>query len=164
VVCAEKPRIGSLARSKTMPPRLVLAAAITVLATPCTRYPPSRPRSVPESARWTGGLDGGTWVDCSARAADKYNWCKILDEEGRPVYAAMYRLRRLNRPAATRELRYRYVDGAIILLEAGLALDPVAGASDGIGPVQTDQLCSEKSPSARFSDRPPCDRGRGRFR
>src|SRR5690242_1295105 len=94
------------------------------------RYPPDRPKGIPESANWAGGWDGGSWVDCSTGATEEYNRCQIFDEQGVLIFTSGYRLRNLNRAAERTELRYRYVDGTAILLRGGLVLDPVAGKPD----------------------------------
>jgi hypothetical protein len=98
---------------------------LATLSTSCAKYPPDRPRAVPESAKWAGGWDGGSWIDCSLLAKGAYNYCQIFDEGGSLLYASNYRLRNLNRAAVADELRYRYVDGTTILLQAGLALVPI---------------------------------------
>jgi hypothetical protein len=100
----------------------IWVAISAALATSCMRYPPDRPRTIPASARWAGGWDGGGWVDCSAGTAVEFNVCHIYDETGKLGLIARYRLKGLNRAALPSELRYRYVTGEVIGLENGLEL------------------------------------------
>jgi hypothetical protein len=105
----------------------VILAVGGVLMISCYRqYPPARPSGVPSSAVWAGGLDGGGWVTCSEEGASDHNVCTIWDEEGRTRGLAEYRLKNLNRPATTSELRYTYVTGKAIGLEGGLELVQVS--------------------------------------
>src|SRR5258708_3393058 len=105
----------------------MLAVFTSVLMISCYRaYPPPRPDSVPESARWAGGQDGGGWVTCSIEATSEHNFCTIYDEEGRTRGPAQYKLRNLNRAAQPEELRYKYVTGQAIGLEGGLELVQVS--------------------------------------
>jgi len=92
-------------------------------------YPPERPKGVPASASWAGGVDGGGWVTCSADRGD-YNICTIYNEEGRTPGPDHYRLKGLNRAARLGELRYSYVTGKAIGLEGGLELIQISPNSD----------------------------------
>ncbi len=44
--------------------------------------PPPRPRGLPQSAVWAGGVDGGSWLDCSKVAGSPNRWnCKLFSQQ-----------------------------------------------------------------------------------
>ena len=106
--------------------KLLFATVPFVLACVCMMgcyraYPPTRPSSVPDTAVWAGGLDGGGWVTCSNDLVE-YNVCTLWDEEGRTPGPAHYALRDARRAATMAELKYTYVTGEAIGLETNLEL------------------------------------------
>jgi hypothetical protein len=101
---------------------LILSVVVNVLMNGCYRaYPPARPESVPSSAVWAGGLDGGGWVSCS-NDLRAYNVCTIYDEEGRTQGPSRYRLKDFDRAALPNELHYTHCTGKAIGLEGGMEL------------------------------------------
>lgn len=57
-----------------------------------TRHP-RRPDSVPESAIWVGGPDGGTWIDCEPKAKEPKvaHYCRLYsDFNGRLVGEGLF--------------------------------------------------------------------------
>ena len=99
--------------------------------------PPERPASVPASARWAGGVDGGHWFDCARvpgapapRAA-----CRIYGDQAGHLEAQgeFLLVRDSTRPGpdgsivgapAESFLVYESYDGDVIQLAAGFALVP----------------------------------------
>ena len=115
----------------------LIALLAVALAEACHRYPPQRPATVPPSAEWAGGIDGGEWVDCS-EAVGGYNHCQVFEEtKGLLLRKSQYLLKGLGRPATRSELRYRYVSGTEILLQGGLVLVEVP-SSETVAPFSSE--------------------------
>ena len=114
-----------------------IALLAVALAEACHGYPPQRPATVPPSADWAGGIDGGEWVDCSV-GVDGYNHCQIFEQtKGLLLLKSRYVLQGLGRPATRSELRYRYVSGKEILLQGGLVLVAVP-SSETVAPFSSE--------------------------
>jgi hypothetical protein len=72
---------------------------------------PRRPATVPPSAFWSGGLDGGAWYDCSEDKHARANTCAIYsDRDGRLWIKARYRLKGDNRSATKEEFLNPVID------------------------------------------------------
>ena len=86
--------------------------------------PRIRPSSVPSSAKWAGGPDGGSYVECSIDKEHNANKCTVWnDYTGQIVESGYYRLSNQNRAATKDELRIKGADrGGTILLEGDLVL------------------------------------------
>lgn len=57
-------------------------------------YPPEKPLSVPSTAKWDGGPDGGNWIDCVA-LKDSTNrfFCTVYeDQKGKVLYKGAFKL------------------------------------------------------------------------
>jgi hypothetical protein len=85
---------------------LMFVIALALLLIDCAPRPPARPSSVPASATWAGGADGGMWYDCSEDVATRSNKCSILfDPGGNLLITARYQLQGSQRAAKKDELR-----------------------------------------------------------
>ena len=51
--------------------------------------PKEHPAGVPKTAIWSGGADGGCWVDCQRTENEKYN-CAIYYENGTKWYDGIF--------------------------------------------------------------------------
>jgi hypothetical protein len=71
-----------------------LTAAIAWCAfAACSRIePPAHPASVPGSAVWAGGSDGGAWIDCRLAYKEPYvaYTCNLFQDVGRPLASGTY--------------------------------------------------------------------------
>lgn len=45
---------------------------------------PPKPPSVPASAVWAGGADGGAWIDCTAMSSKRRYKCSVWNDFGDP--------------------------------------------------------------------------------
>jgi len=66
---------------------------------------PSRPATVPVSAMWSGGKDGGAWYDCSFTPGESTNLCAIYSERGALWVRASYEIKGQRRAATKEEFR-----------------------------------------------------------
>jgi hypothetical protein len=69
--------------------------------------PSKRPSSVPESAVWAGGADGGIYVLCTVDETLNVNRCTIWDDYTGRSRSGSFRLAGENRAAMQSELVYR---------------------------------------------------------
>ena len=61
-----------------------LIPTVLLLVTACRVAQPERPSSVPRSAKWAGGSDGGVWIDCeytTKEPAVGYK-CRVFHDTG----------------------------------------------------------------------------------
>lgn len=87
---------------------------------------PERPPSVPETAVWAGGVDGGAWIECSVELEQKANWCTIWSDQTGEVWArTSFVLRDTGKPVSDTELTYTGFTGTYIGLADGRMLEPV---------------------------------------
>jgi len=52
--------------------------------------PAARPLSVPASATWSGGEDGGNWFDCARQADASYRCAVYADVTGEKISDGLY--------------------------------------------------------------------------
>ena len=71
---------------------------------------PSRPATVPLSAIWSGGKDGGAWYDCSFTVGESTNLCAIYSERGVLWFRASYEIKGQHRAATKEEFRDPGID------------------------------------------------------
>jgi hypothetical protein len=73
--------------------RVVIAAAVWYALVACSRgESPARPSSVPHSAVWAGGPDGGAWIDCQFASKEPYvaYSCHLFQDDGHPWASGTY--------------------------------------------------------------------------
>lgn len=51
---------------------------------------PERPSSVPHTAVWAGGADGGAWIECSVDREKNANWCTVWNDQTGEVWARTF--------------------------------------------------------------------------
>jgi hypothetical protein len=90
---------------------------------------PSRPRVVPKSAVWAGGIDGGSWIDCHPSSTPGGSFpCEIYsDQLGEREASGAFVFDRIDvHPRSIEELTSEYSswDGDRIHLRNGNALVP----------------------------------------
>ena len=87
--------------------------------------PPPRPSSVPQSAIWAGGADGGAFIDCRVNA-DGFDSCAVYNDFTGQIWTPdkVYVLKGRNRGATQQELVYSGADGERIFLSNGDYLIP----------------------------------------
>jgi hypothetical protein len=92
--------------------RPLAGVLLSLLLTACNQgevKPPPRPSTVPTSAIWSGGSDGGAWYACSFSAKDS-NACSIYSDDGTLWIRAHYRLQDEKRAATISEFQHPFVD------------------------------------------------------
>ena len=75
---------------------LMIVAVITGFVAACSSgSDPERPPGVPTSARWTGNIEGGTWIECQPEpsTADRY-FCRTWFQTGALISEGQYLLRK----------------------------------------------------------------------
>jgi len=73
---------------------------------------PPRPSSVPTSATWAGGVDGGSFFECDTDTTNNINRCLVYnDHTGDVAGGGFFRLADTNRAATHDELRFQFFDG-----------------------------------------------------
>lgn len=83
----------------------------------CKRAEPFRPPSVPQSAVWAGGIDGGAFFQCTPSAHQEANFCTVWEDSNGEVYMkGRYLLEVERRGATASELKYVAADGNRIYL------------------------------------------------
>jgi hypothetical protein len=121
--------------------RIATAVAAGFLILACTKTsPPPRPASVPKSATWAGGSDGGAWIDCRFEFKEPYvgYHCDVYKDGGAHWASGTYALVdvtfRSNRPiytptsvtARVHPEDFEAFDGDVIGLSRSRALVPEA--------------------------------------
>ena len=107
-----------------------LAAGLGSVLAACTpkASAPPRPSTVPPSAIWAGGVDGGAWFECEVAASGQSNRCTIYNDYTGAVWMqGQFALRVEKRGATKEELAYEAFDGIRIHLRGGKVLDPIDG-------------------------------------
>ena len=89
---------------------LLLLVALQLMGCRSNVNIPTRPGTVPLSAIWSGGADGGAWYDCSYKAGESTNLCTIYSESGTLWFQAKYELRGQHRPVTKEEFLHPWVD------------------------------------------------------
>lgn len=99
--------------------RLYPIVVLIILFSGCTGVSdPERPPSVPTTAIWSGGPDGGNWFDCDSKNNSEYNYCTVYaDVTGVVLETGHYQLRDEKRAAAKSELQYAYYSEGEIYLK-----------------------------------------------
>ena len=80
--------------------------------TGCRLEPLKRPASVPESAVWVGGADGGGYVFCTVDEGRNVNHCTVWNDYSGQSRSGTFRLSKEGRAATQSELVY---EGAIMM-------------------------------------------------
>jgi hypothetical protein len=90
--------------------RIYPIIVLIILLSGCTSVSePERPPSVPMTAVWSGGPDGGNWFDCDSKRDSEYNRCTVYaDVTGVVLESGRYQLRDEKRAAMKNELQYAY--------------------------------------------------------
>jgi len=86
----------------------------------CSYDPHARPSSVPVSATWAGGADGGAWIDCKYIHGLMYR-CAVFDNQGELWSEGNYALDR-PRAKVISPADYNFFDGNVIGLKDGAML------------------------------------------
>lgn len=87
---------------------------------------PQRLPSIPETATWAGGVDGGAWISCEVDESQSANWCTVWDDQTGEVSARThFVLRDGGGAVASRELRFSGFTGTYIGLLDGRLLEPL---------------------------------------
>jgi hypothetical protein len=69
---------------------VALVALLLFLGVEIERYPPKAPPGVPSNAEWTGGREGGVWVDCHKNADSIGGYlCSVYSQDGSCVSEAI---------------------------------------------------------------------------
>lgn len=124
-----------------------ILTVIAVLTAGCVKEevrpdPPKRPVSVPPSAVWAGGVDGGAFIDCAVKDAAAFTYaCTTYDDGVGEVWKrGVFALKRSewdeakqaplfhDVTAAPAPLPYEGFDGEVIFLADSLVLVPVSRA------------------------------------
>jgi hypothetical protein len=128
--------------------KLLLVAIIAGFLAACSSgADPERPPGVPASARWTGNVEGGTWIDCEPLPATANRYvCRAWFRTGAMISEGEYvhRQRRWNQQALRSEYTeplgtvlpgFATFDGRWIMLEDEQVLlpDGVISYPDGAG-------------------------------
>lgn len=93
---------------------------------------PTKPTTVPSTAVWVGGADGGAWIDCTVDLERNVNPCTIYDDaKGEVWLRGAFVLRGKGRAASREELVYEAFDGKSILLASNDALTITNSQSEG---------------------------------
>lgn len=71
-----------------------LVVSIVLYITKKTMQKPEKPKTVPRTAIWDGGIDGGNWIDC--KYADSLNntfYCVVYEDyRGKILYEGIMKL------------------------------------------------------------------------
>lgn len=105
--------------------RLLLAlSSATILA--CCSHAPPRPPSVPATADWAGGEDGGTYIDCRVSPDGGHDLCTVYGDGDGLVHASGWFVdSRTGRAASAARLEYLWFDEDRIHLRSGSDLEQV---------------------------------------
>lgn len=86
---------------------------------------PARPATVPETAIWAGGADGGAWIECVVDESENANWCTVWNDQTGSVWARThFVLDDTGGPAVDMEQIDLSFDGTRIKLGNGRTLEP----------------------------------------
>jgi hypothetical protein len=86
---------------------------------------PERPSSVPISAAWAGGSDGGAWIECSVDPEKNANWCTVWNDQTGDVWArTLFVDRAAGEAVPGSALQYSSFNGLLIDLSDGRVLEP----------------------------------------
>ena len=98
---------------------LLLCALFSVAA--CSLSPPpERPASVPSSAVWAGGADGGSWIACEPLGGRRYDCAIYYEGDGAVWDQGLFEFVSGPRGAEPRDpLRYSHFNGVRVLLSDG---------------------------------------------
>jgi len=112
---------------------VVLTTKIAVIDTPIS--PPPRPPLVPKRAVWSGGSDGGAWIDCRWPVSKPRSIrCTVYDDAAGSILAnGRYEVRRYHNDAdgsiamestakPPKKLHFEGYDGDVIYLRNSLLL------------------------------------------
>ena len=114
-----------------MPKPLLLVAFFGMTACGPVQ-PPERPASVPASAVWAGGLDGGSWIDCKPAAGRRYDCAVYYEGTGEVWDEGVFEFASGQRGGTPPDsLRYSHFNGVTILLSDG------AGSLEKVGAPQS---------------------------
>jgi len=85
---------------------------------------PQRPATVPASAIWAGGADGGAWINCAPISGERYS-CVVFDDQRGAVWAqGEYLLRGQVSATSQPHLQYVSFNGTHIDVVGGQTLVP----------------------------------------
>ena len=88
---------------------------------------PPAPPSVPPSAEWVGGSDGGAFIDCMASENQSINTCTVYNDQTGDVWMSGAFVRSGGKSGVLgQDLKYSGADGANIYLSDGSVLVPIA--------------------------------------
>lgn len=88
-------------------------------------FEPERPPSVPETATWAGGADGGAWIECSFVPEEEANWCTAWnDQTGEIAIRTDFVLRDSGKGLPVSGFSYAFFSGHSIELADGRILEP----------------------------------------
>jgi hypothetical protein len=89
-------------------------------------YTPERLPGISEGAVWSGGPDGGIWLECFLDEQENADWCTAWSDQTGSVVARTYFVyRESGDPASEDELRGAFFDGIDIHLPDGRRLEPL---------------------------------------
>lgn len=93
----------------------------------CSPTPPARHPNVPSTAVWTGGFEGGSWIDCLPEPATENGFsCSIFHEDtGELVMKGTFVAHGAEVREGAAALRFEGFDGDRILLHGGGVLEPL---------------------------------------
>lgn len=87
---------------------------------------PRRLPGISEGAAWTGGPDGGSWIECFLDQGKNANWCTMWDDQiGDVIARTFFVLRDSGEPATLDELKGAFFDGMYVTLTDGRLLEPL---------------------------------------
>ena len=93
--------------------------------------PKIRPSSVPLSAVWAGGPDGGGYIDCVPSQKGEANPCTVYNDGTGDTWMSGAFMLDSQRGASAAQLKYSGSDGEKIFLENNLVLSPVGTMTPG---------------------------------
>jgi len=105
---------------------VVFLSVTSAISAGCKQQAPSRPKGVPASAVWAGGVDGGAFFECAPSRQGEPNTCTVYNDRTGEVYMkGKFVLAGQSRGAKADELKYDSADGNRIYLEHDLVLSPL---------------------------------------
>lgn len=89
-------------------------------------YAPERMQGISGDAVWSGGPDGGVWLECTLIDSESANWCTAWDDQtGQVIARTLFVLRDSGEPVAEEKLKGAFFSGLHIHLVDGRALEPL---------------------------------------